>query len=135
MGLNSRPQSIIKRGTLTIFHSLNFHVWTHFRMSVGLANLSLDLGKDDNYTFVEDFEMFTFNEEGNITFLEDFEVFTFRDAINVAAYMAMSAGQGIPGRKEKMIQLRISNLSPIKIFTKAQFSKCCYTSIVTIAYV
>ena len=91
-------------------------------MSVGLANLSVDLGEDDNFTFVEDFEMFTFNEEGNITFLEDFEVFTFRDAINVAAYMAMSAGQG----KEKMIQLRISNISPIKIFTKAQFSKCCY---------
>ena len=32
--------------------------------------------------------------EGNFTFLEDFEVFTFRDAINVAAYMVMSAGQG-----------------------------------------
>ena len=32
--------------------------------------------------------------EGNSTFVEDFEVFTFRDAINVAAYMVMSAGQG-----------------------------------------
>ena len=32
-------------------------------------------------------------EEGNFTFLEDFEVFTFRDAVNVAAYMVMSAGE------------------------------------------
>ena len=46
----------------------------HFRMSVGSANLSL-------------------LDEGNFTFLEDFEVFTFRDAVNVAAYMVMSAGQ------------------------------------------
>ena len=33
------------------------------------------------------------SDEGNSTFLEDFEVFTFRDAVNVAAYMVMSAGQ------------------------------------------
>ena len=33
------------------------------------------------------------NDEGNFTILEDFEVFTFRDAVNVAAYMVMSAGQ------------------------------------------
>ena len=45
-------------------------------MSAGLANLSLDL-----------------DDEGNFTFVEDFEVFTFRDAVNVAAYMVMSAGQ------------------------------------------
>ena len=43
-------------------------------MSVGSANLSLLL------------------DEGNFTFLEDFEIFTFRDAVNVAAYMVMSAG-------------------------------------------
>ena len=43
-------------------------------MSVGSANLSL-------------------LDEGNFTFLEDLEVFTFRDAVNVAAYMVMSAGQ------------------------------------------
>ena len=45
-------------------------------MSAGLANLSLDL-----------------DDEGNFTFVEDFEVFTLRDAVNVAAYMVMSAGQ------------------------------------------
>ena len=45
-------------------------------MSAGFANLSLDL-----------------DDEGNFTFVEDFEVFTFRDAVNVAAYMVMSAGQ------------------------------------------
>ena len=44
-------------------------------MSAGLTNLSLD-----------------FDVEGNFTFVEDFEVFTFRDAVNVAAYMVMSAG-------------------------------------------
>ena len=43
---------------------------THFRMSVGSANLSL---LDE-------------------VVLEDFEVFTFRDAVNVTAYMVMSAG-------------------------------------------
>ena len=43
-------------------------------MSVGSANLSLLL------------------DEGNFTLLEDFEIFTFRDAVNVAAYMVMSAG-------------------------------------------
>ena len=42
----------------------------HFRMSVGSANLSL---LDE-------------------VVLEDFEVFTFRDAVNVTAYMVMSAG-------------------------------------------
>ena len=48
----------------------------HFRMSEGLENnLSLF-------------------DEGNFTFLEDFEVFTFTDALNVAAYMFMSAGEG-----------------------------------------
>ena len=51
-------------------------------MSAGLANLSLDL-----------------DDEGNFTFVEDFEVFTFRDAVNVAAYMVMSAGQE---RKDKI---------------------------------
>ena len=45
-------------------------------MSAGFANLSFDL-----------------DYEGNFTFVEDFEVFTFRDAVNVAAYMVMSAGQ------------------------------------------
>ena len=47
----------------------------HFRMSDGLEN---------NLSLLE---------EGNFTFLEDFEVFTFRDAVNVAAYMVMSAGE------------------------------------------
>ena len=42
-------------------------------MSVGSANLSID--------------------EGNFTFVDEFEVFTFRDAFNIAAYTAMSAGQ------------------------------------------
>ena len=48
----------------------------HFIMSDGLEiNLSLlDLG--------------------NFTFVEDFEVFTFRDAVNAAAYMVMSVGEG-----------------------------------------
>ena len=45
-------------------------------MSVGSANMSLLL-----------------LDEGNFTFLEDFEIFTFRDAVNVAAYMVMSAGR------------------------------------------
>ena len=47
-------------------------------MSVESANQSFNEG---NFTLVEDLEDF-----------EDFEVFTFRDAVNVAAYMAMSAG-------------------------------------------
>ena len=42
--------------------------------------------------------------EGNFTFLEDFEVFTFRDAINVAAYMVMSAGH--QGRAQKELILK-----------------------------
>ena len=49
-------------------------------MSAALANLSLDL---DLY------------DEGNFTFVVDFDVFTFRDAINVAAYTVMSAGVNV----------------------------------------
>ena len=48
----------------------------HFRMSDGLEN---------NQSLLD---------EGNFTFLEDFEVFTFRDAVNVAAYTVMSVGEG-----------------------------------------
>ena len=47
----------------------------HFRMLDGLEN---------NLSLLD---------EGNLTFLEEFEVFTFRDAVNVAAYIVMSAGE------------------------------------------
>ena len=42
------------------------------------------------------------SDEGNSTFLEDFEVFTFRDAVNVAAYMVMSAGHQGRAQKEQI---------------------------------
>ena len=64
-------------------YSLNSLNSLNFRMSAASANLSLDL----------DFDLdLVLDDEGNFTFVVDFEVFTFRDAINVAAYTVMSAG-------------------------------------------
>ena len=58
----------------------------HFRMSFGVANQSLP-------------------DEGNFTFLEDFEVFTFRDVVNVAAYMVMSAGRFYLQRSPDILEM------------------------------
>ena len=52
------------------------------------------------------------SDEGNSTFLEDFEVFTFRDAVNVAAYMVMSAGHQGRAQKELIRKKKGGGLQP-----------------------